>query len=77
MPASIGQFGFTNPVLIGGGGEIVAGHGRVAAARQLGIHNVPTIELGYLSEAERRAYVIADNPAGRARPRFRSGDHRI
>ena len=61
IAASIRHFGFTNPVLIGGGGEIVAGHGRVAAARQLGIHEVPTIDLGHLSEAERRAYVIADN----------------
>lgn len=61
IAASIRHFGFTNPVLMGGAGQIVAGHGRVAAARQLGLSEVPKIELGHLSEAERRAYVIADN----------------
>ncbi len=61
IAASIRQFGFTNPVLIDGGGGIVAGHGRVAAARKLGNDEVPVIELAYLSDAERRAYVIADN----------------
>lgn len=61
IAASIRQFGFTNPVLIDGAGGIVAGHGRVAAARLLGMAEVPVIELSHLSEAERRAYVIADN----------------
>ena len=61
IAASIRQFGFTNPVLIDDNGSIVAGHGRVAAAKQLGIAEVPTIALGHLSPAERRAYVIADN----------------
>ena len=61
IAASITQFGFTNPVLIDGDGGIVAGHGRVAAARKLGVAEVPVIELAHLSEAERRAYVIADN----------------
>ena len=61
IAASMRTFGFTNPVLIDGTGSIVAGHGRVAAARRLGIDEVPVIELGHLSEAERRAYVIADN----------------
>lgn len=61
IAASIRQFGFTNPVLIDGGSGIVAGHGRVAAARKLGIVDVPVIELAHLSDAERRAYVIADN----------------
>ena len=61
IAASIRQFGFTNPVLIDGAGDIVAGHGRVAAARKLGFDEVPVIELAHLSEAERRAYVIADN----------------
>ena len=50
-----------NPILIGSGGIVIAGHGRVAAAKQLGLREVPTIELAHLSEAERRAYVIADN----------------
>lgn len=61
IAASIRQFGFTNPVLVDGVGGIVAGHGRVAAASKLGIEEVPVIELAHLSEAERRAYVIADN----------------
>jgi DNA modification methylase len=61
IAASIRQFGFTNPILIDDTGGIVAGHGRVAAARKLGYDEVPAIELAYLSEAERRAYVIADN----------------
>lgn len=61
IAASIRQFGFTNPVLIDGAGSIVAGHGRVAAARRLGIDQVPVIALAHLTEAERRAYVIADN----------------
>lgn len=58
---SIERFGFTNPVLISDDGEIVAGHGRVEAARLLGWKTVPTIALSHLSETERRAYVIADN----------------
>jgi DNA modification methylase len=58
---SIRRFGFTNPVLVPSDGEIIAGHGRVAAAKQLGIAEVPTLALDHLSEAERRAYVLADN----------------
>jgi DNA modification methylase len=58
---SIERFGFTNPVLIGDGGEIIAGHGRVLAAKQLGLDRVPTVRLSHLSAAERRAYVLADN----------------
>jgi len=58
---SIKRFGFTNPVLISDDGEIIAGHGRVEAARTLGQACVPTIKLSHLNEAERRAYVIADN----------------
>ncbi|CAA9236448.1 MAG: prophage LambdaMc01, DNA methyltransferase, partial [uncultured Chloroflexia bacterium] len=58
---SIKRFGFTNPVLISDANEIIAGHGRVAAARLLGIEEVPTLRLSHLSEEERRAYVIADN----------------
>jgi DNA modification methylase len=61
IAASIRKFGFLNPVLIGSDGIVIAGHGRVAAANQLGLREVPTIELAHLSEAERRAYVIADN----------------
>ena len=58
---SIERFGFTNPVLIDRAGGIVAGHGRVEAARLLGLEHVPTIRLEDLTEAEIRAYVIADN----------------
>ncbi|MCG7519498.1 DNA methyltransferase [Ruegeria sp. Ofav3-42] len=61
IAASIRQFGFTNPVLIDEKGGIIAGHGRVAAANRLGAVEVPTVELAHLSDAERRAYVIADN----------------
>lgn len=61
IAASIRQFNFVNPVLIDADDGIVAGHGRVAAARKLGFDEVPVIELAHLSEAERRAYVIADN----------------
>lgn len=58
---SIRRFGFTNPVLVSDDNEIIAGHGRVEAAKLLGMHEVPTLKLSHLSEAERRAYVIADN----------------
>lgn len=58
---SIERFGFTNPVLIGDDGEIIAGHGRVAAAKSLGWETVPTIALAHLDATERRAYVLADN----------------
>jgi len=58
---SIRRFGFTNPVLISDQDEIVAGHGRVMAAKQLGISMIPTLRLSNLSDEERRAYVIADN----------------
>lgn len=58
---SIETFGFTNPVLIDAGGTIIAGHGRVRAAKQLGMETVPTLQLEHLSEAQVRALVIADN----------------
>lgn len=61
IAASIQRFGFTNPVLISDDGEIIAGHGRVEAAKLLGWSIVPTIALSHLSDAERRAYVRADN----------------
>jgi DNA modification methylase len=58
---SIRRFGFTNPVLISDEAEIIAGHGRVEAAKLLGMASVPTLRLSHLSAAQRRAYVIADN----------------
>jgi ParB-like chromosome segregation protein Spo0J len=61
IAASIREFGFTNPVLIDDEGTIIAGHGRVLAAQHLQLADVPCIRLGYLSETQRRAYVIADN----------------
>jgi DNA modification methylase len=61
IAASIERFGFNNPVLIGDDGQIVAGHGRIAAAKLLGIETVPVVRLSHLTDAERRAYVIADN----------------
>lgn len=61
IAASIREFGFTNPVLIDAQDGIIAGHGRVMAARKLGLAEVPCIRLSHLTEAQRRAYVIADN----------------
>ena len=61
IAASIKEFGFTNPVLIDETGSIIAGHGRVMAARKLAITDVPSIRLTHLTEAQKKAYVIADN----------------
>jgi DNA modification methylase len=61
IAASIRAFGFTNPILIDGDNGIIAGHGRLLAARKLGMQEVPVIELAGLSETEKRAYIIADN----------------
>ena len=58
---SIETFGFTNPVLISDDDEIVAGHGRVMAAKELGMSEVPVLRLSHLNADQRRAYVIADN----------------
>jgi len=58
---SIEKFGFVNPVLVSEDGEIIAGHGRVEAAKLLGLETVPVIRLWHMGEADRRAYVIADN----------------
>jgi DNA modification methylase len=61
IAASIHEFGFTNPILIDGESGIIAGHGRLLAARKLGMLQVPVIELAGMSEAQKRAYIIADN----------------
>lgn len=61
IAGSIKEFGFTNPILVDGEGGIIAGHGRVMAARKLGIESVPTIALAGLTESQKRAYIIADN----------------
>jgi hypothetical protein len=61
IAGSIKEFGFTNPVLIDEQSGIIAGHGRVLAARKLGMETLPCIRLAHLTDAQRRAYVIADN----------------
>ena len=61
IAGSIREFGFNNPILLDGGNGIVAGHGRVLAANKLGMKEVPTIELSHLSEAQKKAYILADN----------------
>src|SRR3979411_2983906 len=61
IAAAIRRFGFTNPVLVDDANGIVAGHGRVQAATVVGLDQVPTVRLSAMSEAEIRAYVIADN----------------
>jgi DNA modification methylase len=61
IAASIKEFGFTNPILTDGENGIIAGHGRLQAARKLGLAEVPTIPLHGLTDAQKRAYVIADN----------------
>ena len=61
IAASIKEFGFTNPILLDGTNGIIAGHGRLMAARKLGMDTVPCIELSHLSEAQKKAYILADN----------------
>ena len=61
IAASIKEFGFTNPILIDGDGGIIAGHGRVMAAKSMKLDSVPCIRLDHLTEAQKKAYVIADN----------------
>lgn len=61
IAASLQEFGFCNPVLIDASGEIIAGHGRVMAAKQIGLEQIPCIRLGHLTPDQKRAYVIADN----------------
>jgi len=61
IAASIKEFGWTNPILVDGANGIIAGHGRLLAARKLGYKDVPTIELSELTETQKKAYIIADN----------------
>lgn len=61
IAASIKEFGWTNPILVDGDKGVIAGHGRLLAARKLGMSKVPTIELKDMTEAQKKAYVIADN----------------
>ena len=64
IAASIAEFGFNNPVLVDTNAGIIAGHGRVLAARKLGIDQVPVVVLDHLSETQKRAYILADNRIG-------------
>lgn len=61
IAGSIQEFGFCNPVLIDSANGIIAGHGRVLAAHKLGLATVPCLRLGHLTEAQKRAYILADN----------------
>jgi ParB-like chromosome segregation protein Spo0J len=61
IAASISAFGFNNPILVDTKAGILAGHGRLLAARKLGLKEVPVIVLDHLTEAQKRAYIIADN----------------
>ena len=61
IAASIKEFGFNNPILLDGENGVVAGHGRLLAAKKLGLKTVPCIELGHLTEAKKKAYILADN----------------
>ncbi len=61
IAASIKEFGFNNPILIADDQSIVAGHGRLAAARKLGLAEVPVVRLSHLSDTQRKAYILADN----------------
>lgn len=68
IAGSIKEFGFNNPVLLDGDNGIIAGHGRVLAARKLGLEQVPCVELKDLTEAEKRAYILADNKLAERSP---------
>jgi len=61
IAASIREFGFNNPVLVGADNGIIAGHGRVMAARKLGLEAVPCLRLDHLTDTQRKAYILADN----------------
>jgi ParB-like chromosome segregation protein Spo0J len=61
IAGSIRAFGFSNPILVGADGDIIAGHGRLAAARQLGLTQVPVVVLTGLTDLQRRQLLLADN----------------
>jgi len=61
IAASIKEFGWTNPILVDGNNGLIAGHGRLLAARKLNIDKIPVIELSHLSETQKKALIIADN----------------
>lgn len=61
IASSIKEFGFTNPILTDGDNGIIAGHGRLMAAKKMGLEEVPTIELSHLTKTQKKAYILADN----------------
>ena len=61
IASSIKEFGFNSPVLVDGDNGIIAGHGRVMAAKKLGLDELPTIELKHLTKTQKKAYILADN----------------
>ena len=61
IKASIEEFGFTNPILLDENHQIIAGHGRVQAAKLLGLAEVPTVQVAHLTATQKRAYILADN----------------
>ncbi len=61
IASSLQEFGFVNPVLVDGRGGIIAGHGRVMAARKIGLEVIPTLLIDHLSETQKKAYILADN----------------
>ena len=61
IAASIVEFGWSNPILVDGDNGVIAGHGRLLAARKLGLTEVPVIELAHLTPMQKRAYILADN----------------
>ena len=61
IASSIKEFGFLNPIIVDGDNGIIAGHGRVMAAKKLGIYELPCVDASHLTEAQKKAYVIADN----------------
>ena len=69
ITASIKEWGWTTPALVGEDGGLIAGHARILAARQLGIAEIPVMVAAGWSEAQKRAYVLADNHSACARPR--------
>ena len=74
IAASIAEFGFVNPILVGADGVIIAGHARLLAARKLGMTEVPVIVLDHLTETQRRALVLADNQLAITGSRLGRGD---
>jgi ParB/Sulfiredoxin domain len=77
IAGSIRAFGFSNPILVSAEGDVIAGHGRLAAARQLGLQEVPVIVLSDLSELQRRQLLLADIRTGRSRRSAQSSDFLI